>query len=138
MFAARADHLEQKIRPALEAGTWVLCDRFTDATIAYQGGGRGVAFEHISALETMVQGELRPDLTLLLDLAIDLGEQRASARSSADRFERQAMAFKQRVRDAYLDIAKAEPKRVKVVDASASLEHVSRQIHKILQQFVND
>ena len=137
VFAARADHLENKIKPALEAGIWVLCDRFTDATFAYQGGGRGMNLDQIRELQQLVQGGLCPDLTLLLDVPVEVGEQRASARSEADRFELQQSEFKQRVREQYLAIAEAEPERVKIIDASAGLEEVGQQVVAVLEGFVN-
>lgn len=137
VFAARADHIEKKIGPALKTGTWVLCDRFTDATFAYQGGGRGMGMQNIKQLQQLVQGTLQPDLTVLLDLPISIGEERATQRSSADRFERQASEFKQRVRDAYLKIAADEPERVKVIDASASITDVAKSVRQTLESFIN-
>lgn len=136
MFAARAQHIEDVIEPALNAGQWVLCDRFTDATYAYQGGGRGLDINNINALESIVQGELRPDLTILLDLPVLLGEQRAGQRSEPDRFEQQQTDFKQRVRQCYLERAQAEPKRIKTVDASQSIEQVDAAIVQIMQEFI--
>lgn len=136
MFAARAEHLARVIRPALTAGHWVLCDRFTDATFAYQGGGRGIPREHIAVLEQWVQGALRPDLTLLLDVPVELGLQRAGQRSDPDRFERQKVSFFNAVRDAYLAIASAEPARVKVVDASRPVDEVQRQIREEITSFL--
>jgi len=138
MFAARAQHIEDVIEPALVQGQWVLCDRFTDATYAYQGGGRGVSMDDISQLENNVQGELRPDLTLLLDLPIELGESRIRLRdnsSEADRFEQQQQDFKQRVRDTYLSIAKKYPSRVKVIDASNSVSEVKAAVETVLSKF---
>ena len=136
MFAARAEHLYKVIWPALKAGQWVLCDRFTDATFAYQGGGRGIPREHIAALEQWVQDELRPDLTLLLDVPVELGLQRAGRRSDPDRFEQQQRSFFATVRDAYLAIARDEPARVKVIDASRSLDEVQRQIRDAIERFL--
>jgi dTMP kinase len=136
MFAARAEHLYKVIWPALKAGQWVLCDRFTDATFAYQGGGRGIPREHIAALEQWVQDELRPDLTLLLDVPVELGLQRAGRRSDPDRFEQQQRSFFATVRDAYLAIARDEPARVKVIDASRSLDEVQRQIRDAIDRFL--
>lgn len=136
MFAARAEHLHQKIQPALAEGTWVLCDRFTDATYAYQGAGRGIATDHIRVLEEWVQGELRPDLTLLLDLPVSIGLRRAGLRSEPDRFESQALEFFEAVREGYLEIARQEPQRVKVIDASRPLPEVQRQIRARLEQFL--
>ncbi|MBL4672065.1 MAG: dTMP kinase [Arenicella sp.] len=136
MFAARAQHIQDVIEPALARGDWVLCDRFTDATYAYQGGGRGMPMKHISELEHYVQGCLRPDLTVLLDLPVALGEMRAGQRSDPDRFEQQQLNFKQGVRDCYLARASAEPNRIKVVDASQSIDAVSGAIGAIMEVFV--
>jgi dTMP kinase len=124
LFAARAEHVESRIRPSLEAGTWVVCDRFTDATYAYQGGGRGVPLERIAALEQWVLGELRPDRTLLLDAPPDVALERARARGASDRFERETLAFFERVRARYLERARAEPERFRVIDASGELASV--------------
>lgn len=134
MFAARAQHLEELIRPALARGDWVLCDRFTDATWAYQGGGRGLPHQDIEALETLVHGGLQPDLTLLLDLPVEMGLQRASARSQADRFERESLEFFERVRAAYLERARSRPDRFAVIDASQDMEDVWSQISSVLPQ----
>jgi len=134
MFAARAQHLEELIRPALGRGEWVLCDRFTDATWAYQGGGRGLAAGDIAALETLVHGDLQPDLTLLLDLPVEEGLRRASFRSEADRFEQEPAAFFERVRAAYLERAAAAPQRFAVIDASRDMETVWLQIRSVLQE----
>ncbi|MCG7868042.1 MAG: dTMP kinase [Candidatus Thiodiazotropha taylori] len=136
MFAARAEHLQQKIIPALQQGQWVLCDRFTDASYAYQGAGRGLASERIASLEQFVQGELRPDLTLLLDLPVEQGLARAGQRSEPDRFEKQEMSFFEKVRAGYLEIAAREPHRVKIVDASKPLETVQQQIHSVVSTFL--
>jgi dTMP kinase len=125
MFAARAQHLAQVIKPALAQGRWVLCDRFTDATYAYQGGGRGIAMERIAALEEWVQGQLRPDATLLLDAPVEVGLSRAAGREQvADRFEREKQAFFIKVRQAYLDMADQHPERYNVIDASQPLDQV--------------
>ena len=137
MFAARAQHLAEVIRPALEAGQWVLCDRFTDATYAYQGGGRGVPMERIQVLEDWVQGELRPDHTLLLDMPVADGLQRAGARSEPDRFEQEQQAFFERVRETYLARANAEPGRIHVIDASPTLDVVQTHIASVLQQMLD-
>lgn len=137
MFAARAEHLQQKILPALAQGQWVLCDRFTDASYAYQGTGRGLAIERINTLEKFVQGELRPDLTLLLDLPVEQGMARAGQRSAPDRFEQQAMSFFEKVRIGYLEIADREPERVKVVDASKPLGAVQAQIKTLISKFLD-
>lgn len=138
MFAARAQHIDQVIEPALAKGDWVLCDRFTDATYAYQGGGRGQGVERIQVLEQLVQGSLRPDLTLILDLPVEVGLQRAHKRSEPDRFERERHAFFERVRSAYRDIARREPKRCRLVDASRPLEEVQQQIFHLLEEFYSD
>jgi len=133
MFAARAQHLAEVVRPALERGAWVLCDRFTDATFAYQGGGRGLNEDTISSLESLVQKTLRPDLTLLLDLPVEVGLARASARSEPDRFESEKVSFFERIRGSYLQRAEAEPERIAVIDASQSLPDVQDQIHSTLK-----
>ncbi|MFQ3246826.1 MAG: dTMP kinase [Arenicella sp.] len=138
MFAARAQHIQDVIEPALARGDWVMCDRFTDATYAYQGGGRGMPMKHISQLEDYVQGSLRPDLTVLLDLPVELGEHRAGQRSDPDRFEQQQLNFKQSVRDCYLARASAEPNRIKVIDASQSVDAVSCAIDAAMEAFVAD
>ncbi len=117
MFAARAEHLHRRILPALTTGTWVVCDRFTDATYAYQGGGRGLPVAHIAALEQLVQGERRPDLTLLFDLPAAVGLARARGRSEPDRFESEQLQFFERVRDTYRARAAAEAGRFVTIDA---------------------
>jgi dTMP kinase len=137
MFAARAEHLARVIRPALERGQTVLCDRFTDATYAYQGGGRGLPEERIAKIEQWVQGNLRPDLTLLLDLPVETGLQRANSRSEPDRFESEKHDFFERVRAAYLARAAREPNRIRLVDASAPIEAVQRQLGEILNEVVH-
>ena len=133
MFAARAEHLHNKILPALDLGTWVICDRFTDATYAYQGGGRQLDTGSIETLENLVQGDRRPDLTLLLDLPVETGLARAASRSAPDRFEKEKVDFFERVRGAYLDIARKAPGRVKLIDASLELPAVQQQISDVLQ-----
>jgi len=132
MFAARAEHLQQVIRPSLDRGIDVVCDRFTDATYAYQGAGRGIRAERIRALEDWVQGSFRPDLTLLLDLPVAQGLARAGNRSAPDRFEREQHEFFERVRQGYLAIAAREPQRVRVIDASQDLSAVQRQLRAAL------
>jgi len=134
MFAARAEHLARVIRPALTRGAWVVCDRFTDATYAYQGGGRGVDVGKIATLENWVQGELRPDLTLILDLPVCDGMARAGRRGAADRFESESLAFFERVRRVYLERAVAEPQRCRVIDAGQSIDDVQRQIAAVLDE----
>lgn len=136
VFAARAEHLEKVIVPALVQGTWVLCDRFTDATYAYQGGGRGVDRARIGLLEGLVQGELRPDLTLVFDLPPDLGLSRARVRGASDRFESERLAFFAAARAVYLDRAGSSPGRYRVLDATQSLESVRAQATRILADFV--
>lgn len=136
MFAARAEHLARVIRPALAAGRWVLCDRFTDATYAYQGGGRGLPRERIARLEEWVQGGLRPDLTLLLDCPVAVGLARAGRRGGADRFEKEQAVFFERVRHAYLELAREHPARFRVIDAAAAVAEVQRQIAAVLGHFV--
>ncbi|TAM47757.1 MAG: dTMP kinase [Gammaproteobacteria bacterium] len=132
MFAVRAEHLERVIRPALDAGKTVLCDRFTDATYAYQGGGRGLSIERIAQLEAWVQGALRPNLTLLLDVPVDVGLKRANQRSEPDRFEREQQEFFERVRATYLERARREPQRLRVIDASRTPAEVQHQITSVL------
>jgi dTMP kinase len=136
MFAARAQHIDNVIEPALRAGKWVLCDRFTDATYAYQCGGRGVSTSLVRQLEQLVQGELRPDYTLLLDAPIDTGMSRARERGELDRFEREDLAFFQRVRDTYLNLAQESSGRFHVIDASLSLPEVQGTIDKICQELL--
>lgn len=134
MFAARAQHLHTFVLPALEAGKWVLCDRFTDATFAYQGGGRGVPEERIALLENLVQGEVRPDAVILLDAPIETGMERARKRGALDRFEQEAVAFFQRIRDTYLARAAEAPHRYWIIDAAASLEQVSANVGEVLTE----
>jgi len=134
MFAARAEHLAKVIHPALAAGKVVLCDRFTDATYAYQGGGRGIPAERIAVIENWVQGGLRPDLTLIFDITVEAGRQRAGQRSEPDRFESENDEFFARVRATYLARAASEPRRMRVVDASRSLKRVQQQIAAIMQE----
>jgi dTMP kinase len=136
VFAARAQHLAQVIRPALARGAVVLCDRFTDATYAYQGGGRGLSQERIAALESFVQGELRPDLTLIFDLPVEVGLARASARGRLDRFEQEGRAFFDAVRHAYLQRAEANPQRYRVVNAAQSLAEVQVQLDALLPELL--
>jgi dTMP kinase len=128
LFAARSEHIARVIRPALDAGHYVVCDRFTDATYAYQGGGRGVSPERIATLETWVQGDLRPGRTILLDAPVPLALERARGRGAADRFEREEAAFFERARGVYLQRARAEPERFRVVDASGSAEEVRERV----------
>jgi dTMP kinase len=133
MFAARAEHLARVVWPALEKCQWVLCDRFTDATYAYQGGGRGIDTGVIARLEALVQGDFRPDLTLLLDVPVEVGLARAGKRGMLDRFEQEKVSFFERVRKSYLEMAESNPDRYRVVDASLPLDEVQKQIVAILQ-----
>ena len=133
MFAARAQHLNQLILPALAQGKWVISDRFTDATYAYQSGGRGVPAEKVALLETFVQGDLRPDLTLLLDAPIDVGMSRARSRGKLDRFEEEQSSFFNRVRDNYLSRAAEQPQRFKIINAAQDLPSVQQDILALLK-----
>ncbi len=133
IFSARAQHIEKVIEPALKGGTWVICDRFTDATYAYQGGGRGMNAKLISELETMVQGSLRPDLTIILDLDPETGLSRARNRGELDRFEREHVDFFMKVREVYLQIAANYPERCAVINAGNELDEVSRDIELLLK-----
>jgi dTMP kinase len=128
-FAARRDHVARTIRPALEAGRWVICDRFTDSTVAYQGHGRGLPLAELEALRHFTLGDFGPDLTLILDLPVAEGLARAARRAdTADRFERLEHGFHQRLRDGFLAIAAAEPGRCTVIDASGDVDTVHRAI----------
>lgn len=137
MFAARAQHIAQVIQPALDRGKWVVCDRFTDATYAYQGGGRAMDVKMIEWLEAKVQGTLRPQLTLLLDAPINVGMDRAQKRGALDRFETEKLAFFERVRSAYLLRAKQNPNIIKIIDAAQPLDQVQDSIRFMIQQLVN-
>jgi len=133
MFAARSEHVEKVIKPALSTGNWVLSDRFTDATFAYQGGGRGIDELRISELERWALKGLQPDLTLLFDLPVELGQQRVLSRNqSIDRFEQEKIGFFQRIRDSYLHRAQHDPKRIKIIDASQSIADIEVQITLLL------
>lgn len=132
MFAARAQHLAEVIRPALARGAVVLCDRFTDATYAYQGGGRGLSVERIAILESFVQGELRPDLTLVFDLPVEVGLARAAARGRLDRFEQEGQDFFEAVRQAYLQRAGQQPQRYRLLDAAQPLSAVQQAIDALV------
>ncbi|HYQ37546.1 MAG TPA: dTMP kinase [Pseudomonas sp.] len=136
VFAARAQHLAQVIRPALAAGKVVLCDRFTDATYAYQGGGRGLSQERIAQLERFVQGELRPDLTLVFDLPVEVGLARAVARGRLDRFEQEAQDFFEAVRQTYLARATLAPARYRLLDAAQPLAAVQAQLEALLPELL--
>ena len=136
VFAARAQHIQRVILPALNRGEWVLCDRFTDATYAYQGGGRGLDTALIALLEQQVQADLKPDLTLLLDIDVKQGLARAGARGQLDRFENEHIMFFEKVRASYLAMAKKDPQRYAIVDAGQNLHDVQQDIQKKLDQFM--
>jgi len=136
MFAARSAHLDELIRPALARGDWVVCDRFTDASYAYQGGGRGLSMDAIDKLKDIVQQGLVPDLTLLLDVPMEVSEQRREARGATDRFETEQISFFRRVQTTYHEIAAAEPDRVKLIDAALPLPEVQAKIAQVLQIFI--
>ena len=136
IFAARAQHLQQRILPALEQGRWMLCDRFTDATYAYQGGGRQLDKQSIAALEQLVQGSLRPDRVLLLDAPVAIGQARARQRAALDRMEAEQADFHQRVRDSYLQRARQMPEHYSIIDASQPLAAVQADIAAQLQLMV--
>lgn len=136
MFAARAEHLAKVIWPALESGRWVLCDRFTDATYAYQGGGRGIDMAKITRLEEWIQGDFRPDMTLLLDVPVEIGLARANDRSSPDRFEQEQVEFFARIRQCYLDMAREHSGRYRVIDASQPLDQVQQQLDDVLRTYL--
>jgi dTMP kinase len=136
MFAARAQHLHQVILPAIGTGSWVLCDRFTDATYAYQGGGRGIDAGRIRLLEDWVQQGFQPDVTLLFDLPVSLGLQRAGKRGALDRFEQEQKAFFEQVRQAYLQRARAAPQRFRIIDASQELVAVQQQLDQVIEELI--
>lgn len=138
IFAARAQHIAAVVKPALARGAWVLSDRFTDATYAYQGGGRGLDKTVIGELEQLVQGELRPDLTLILDIDPAQGLARAAERGELDRFEQEDIAFFERVRRAYRERADDAPGRYAVVDAGQPLEQVQREIGEVLHRLLDE
>ncbi|MCQ4279055.1 dTMP kinase [Stutzerimonas stutzeri] len=137
VFAARAQHLAQVIRPALERGAVVLCDRFTDATYAYQGGGRGLSTQRIEQLESFVQGEMRPDLTLVFDLPVEVGLSRAAARGRLDRFEQEGLGFFEAVRNTYLRRAGQDRQRYRIVDAAQSLAAVQEALDRLLPELMD-
>jgi len=138
IFAARAEHLAKRVRPALEAGRWVLCDRFTDATYAYQGGGHEVSAERIEAIESWVQGNLQPDRTLLLDAPVDTALERARGRGGdSDRFEAESRAFFERARATYLERAHAAPQRFRIIDATGAFERVESRLLAALVDLID-
>ena len=136
MFAARAQHIASLIEPALAAGKWVLCDRFTDATYAYQSGGRGLPVAHVQQLEELAQGELRPDYTILLDAPVSTGMARARGRGELDRFEQEQVEFFERVRATYLRLAEQSSGRYRLIDASQSLDGVQAQLDKLCRELL--
>lgn len=138
MFAARSLNVNNVILPALDAGTWVVSDRFTDSSRAYQGAGRELPMEHIDHLAEMVHGDHWPDLTILLDAPVDVGMARATSRSNPDRFEREKFEFFERVRDCYLGLAASEPDRFVVIDTTRPLDTVQNEVRELIQQFIRD
>lgn len=136
MFAARAQHIAEVIEPSLSAGTWVICDRFTDATYAYQGGGRGINPDKIASLEQWVQDDLRPDFTLLFDAPIETGMARVSKRGELDRMEQEHRLFFENVRNTYLELAAKHVKRYRVVDASQNLQDVQCALSVIISEII--
>ncbi|MXS82094.1 dTMP kinase [Nitrosomonas oligotropha] len=137
MFAARREHLDKVILPALAQGQWVISDRFTDASFAYQGGGRGLDTAKLEVLEHWVQGVLQPDLTLYFDVPVEVGQQRVSQIKDVDRFEKEQAGFFQKVRAAYLDRARQFPGRIKIIDSSQSLAEVKAAVEQTLQPLLN-
>ena len=138
MFAARAEHIAKVIEPALLAGKWVLCDRFTDATYAYQGGGRSIPEDRIAAIEAWVHGGLQPDLTILLDAPVEVGLQRARHRGELDRFEQESIDFFNGVRQAYLGRAEVNPQRFRVVAAAQDIDSVQSEVELIVREFASE
>ena len=138
MFAARAIHVENLIRPALADGTWVICDRFTDSSRAYQGAGRGISQERINTLADWVHGDLQPDLTILLDAPVETGMGRAGERSEPDRIEMERNDFFARARDCFLELAKNEPQRFVVVDASADIATVKTKVSAEIERVLDE
>jgi len=138
MFAARREHLDKVILPALQQGQWVISDRFTDASFAYQGGGRGLDNAKLGILEQWVQGALQPDLTLYFDVPVEIGQQRVSQIKDADRFEQEQAGFFQRVRSAYLDRARQFPNRIQIIDSSRPLAEVKAAVEQTVQRLLHD
>ncbi|MDA0979594.1 MAG: dTMP kinase [Proteobacteria bacterium] len=136
MFASRAQHVEEVILPALDAGTWVISDRFTDSSFAYQGGGRQLGIERVAAMQQLVLGAFRPDLTLLLDLDVQTGLERATANTEADRFESEQRAFFERVRQVFLELAKSNP-WYEVIDAGRPLVEVQASVRAAVSSLLD-
>lgn len=134
MFAARCQHVNQVIKPALESGSWVLSDRFVDASYAYQGGGRGICFDRIRQVEDWCLAGFKPDLTILLDMSVEEGMARTRLRGTPDRFETEKMSFYEKIREAYLQRARQESERIHIIDAAPSIEQVQRSIRALLQE----
>ncbi|MBR9804956.1 dTMP kinase [bacterium] len=137
IFASRAQHIEHVIRPALARGQWVLCDRFTDATYAYQGGGRGMCNQSMATLEALVQQELQPDATIVLDVSVDVSKQRARARGELDRFERESDAFFERVREAYHQRVSSDAGRYHMIDATKTLDSVQTDVAAVMNALID-
>ncbi|MXW47566.1 MAG: dTMP kinase [Gammaproteobacteria bacterium] len=137
MFAARSQHLEQLILPNIEAGRWVVCDRFTDSTYAYQGGGRELPFDRIAQIEQWTQGEFRPDLTLVFDADIKTAQQRVRQMDSPDRFEKEADAFHNRVRTAFIRLHNLHPERIKCIDATLDVDEVKDISQRYIKEFID-
>lgn len=138
MFAARAQHIANLIEPNLSRGHWVLCDRFTDASFAYQGGGRGISTDRIESLASWTQGDLKPDYVFLLDAPVDIALTRANGRSKPDRIESEQAAFFEKVRNSYLERANRDTKRYRIIDASLSIEKVERQLKQGLREIIEE
>ena len=136
MFAARREHVAQVIEPALARGAWVVCDRFSDATFAYQGGGRGLGIERIEVLEHWVQSGLQPDLTLLIDVPLEVSRARLAKTRVMDRFEQEQQDFHQRVRNCYLERARRDPARIKVIDSTRPIEIIQQELATLLQELI--
>ena len=136
MFAARREHIAEVILPALQAGSWVVSDRFTDATFAYQGGGRGLGIERIEVLEHWVQNGLQPDLTLLFDVPLEVSRERLAKTRVLDRFEQEQQDFHQRVRNCYLERARRDPARIKLIDSTRPIEVIQRELATLLQELI--
>jgi dTMP kinase len=136
MFAARSFNVNNVIVPALEAGKWVVCDRFTDSTRAYQGGGRGIPMETIDTVADWVHGDTWPDVTILLDAPVEVGLERAGKRSAPDRFEQERHDFFQRVRECYLQIAAREPERFVVIDTTRDIDEVSADVANLIDEIL--
>lgn len=137
MFAARAEHIEAILRPKIVAGTWIICSRFTDATIAYQGYARGIDIQHIRQIAAVVHGDFNPDMSFVLDLPAEIAAERRAGRGEAiDRIEAEQLSFMQAVRDGYLAIAQHEPNRCKLIDATQSVTEMSRDIQQYIEELL--